>query len=95
VKRRRLIPPLRHWCDRETLLSSIAKSFRSVRARTGISQETLAAYSEVDRTYVGQIERRIANPTIVTLDRLLTTLDASWAQFGAELDAAKAAEGRR
>lgn len=40
----------------------------------GISQEKLALDAEVDRTYVSQLERGIANPSLEVLCRLATTL---------------------
>jgi transcriptional regulator with XRE-family HTH domain len=40
----------------------------------GLSQERLAYDAEVDRSYVGGLERREENPTVDVLDRLAKTL---------------------
>ncbi|TXG97153.1 MAG: XRE family transcriptional regulator [Zoogloea sp.] len=44
------------------------------RRRLGLSQEALALQAEVDRTYVSQLERGIANPSILILHRISTVL---------------------
>jgi transcriptional regulator with XRE-family HTH domain len=95
VKRLRIILPHRPWCRREVTIACIAKTVRTLRQRTGVSQETLAWSADVDRNYLGKVERRKLSPTIVTLDRVLTILDVSWAQFGAALDAELAADSGR
>jgi transcriptional regulator with XRE-family HTH domain len=53
---------------------TIAANLRHFRNMTGISQEKLALDAEVDRTYVSQLERGIANPSLEVLCRLATTL---------------------
>ena len=40
----------------------------------GISQERLAADSGVDRAYISELERKLANPSIPLLDRIAETL---------------------
>jgi predicted transcriptional regulator len=67
----------------------IAAALKKVRQHAGISQERLALNAWVARTYVGRIERNVLNPTMVSMDTLLTALDMSWTQFGVELDLAK------
>ena len=39
-----------------------------------MSQEALALQAEVDRTYVSQLERGIANPSLLVLYRLASVL---------------------
>ena len=51
-----------------------------------MSQESLALASNVDRSYVGEIERRLRSPTIETLCRLITALGIDCARFGREFD---------
>lgn len=47
----------------------------SVRRKAlGISQERLALEANVDRTYVSQLERQIANPSLSTLCKLAEVL---------------------
>ncbi len=47
---------------------------REERRRQNISQEQLALYADVDRTFVSQIERGIRQPTITTLVKLSRVL---------------------
>ena len=51
-----------------------ASNLKRTRTMLGISQEKLALDAEVDRTYVSQLERGIANPSLEVLCRLATTL---------------------
>lgn len=60
----------------ERLRSELAAAIKRARALTGLSQEELALASEVDRTYVSQIERQVANPSLQVLARLADTLGA-------------------
>ncbi len=47
---------------------------REERKRQNISQEQLALYADVDRTFVSQIERGIRQPTLTTLVKLSRVL---------------------
>jgi transcriptional regulator with XRE-family HTH domain len=47
----------------------------------GLSQERLAFDAEVDRSYVGGLERREENPTVDVLDRLAGTLGVPISEF--------------
>jgi len=53
----------------------VAWNLRRIRVKRGLSQEGLAFDAEVDRSYVGGLERRQENPTVDVLDRLAKTLD--------------------
>ena len=59
----------------------VAWNLRRIRVKRGISQERLAYDAEVDRAYVGSLERQTENPTIDLLDRLAATLDTPLAEF--------------
>ena len=52
----------------------VAWNLRRIRVSQGLSQEALAADAEVDRAYVGRLERSLENPTIGLLDRLARAL---------------------
>ena len=56
------------------LRSELANEIRQSRRRLGLSQEALALQADVDRTYVSQLERGIANPSILILHRISTVL---------------------
>ena len=51
----------------------VAWNLRRIRVKRGISQERLAYDAEVDRSYVGGLERQTENPTIDLLDRVAVT----------------------
>ena len=53
----------------------MAWNLRRIRVKRGLSQERLAFDAEVDRSYVGGLERREENPTVDVLDRLAKTLE--------------------
>ena len=54
---------------------------RRIRVGRGLSQEALAADAEVDRSYVGRVERAVENPTVDLLDRLAAALNADVSDF--------------
>jgi transcriptional regulator with XRE-family HTH domain len=59
----------------------VAWNLRRLRVKRGLSQERLAYDSEIDRSYVGGLERRAENPTVDVLDRLAATLDVPLSEF--------------
>jgi len=59
----------------------VAWNLRRIRVKRGISQERLAFDAEVDRAYVGSLERKEENPTVDLLDRLAKTLGVSVVEF--------------
>jgi len=54
--------------------SHLAKQIKKWRKLCNISQETLAARSNIDRTYVSKLERAITNPSVETLVKLASSL---------------------
>lgn len=65
--------------------NTIASNLRRFRNVLGISQEKLALDAEVDRTYVSQLERGIANPSLEVLCRLAFTLEVELAELFEEV----------
>ncbi len=61
----------------QQLQNRLAKDIKAARRAVGLSQEALALQAEVDRTYVSQLERGIANPSIFVLYRLTNVLGGS------------------
>ena len=59
----------------------VAWNLRRIRVKRGISQERLAFDAEVDRSYVGGLERQTENPTVDLLDRLAQTLEVPLSEF--------------
>lgn len=58
----------------EILVRLLSENVRRERVARGISQEQLALSADVDRTYVSQIEREIANPSMKTLCQIAAAL---------------------
>ena len=79
----------------EATSAIIAKILKAHRARLRISQEKLAHLADVDRTYVGKVERGILNPTIYRMNRVLHAAGVTWEGFGQTLDAELAKVARR
>ncbi len=61
----------------DPLLISVGETIRRIRLSKNISQEELALLADVDRSYVGQIERGDSNVAMLTLSRLARALDVS------------------
>jgi transcriptional regulator with XRE-family HTH domain len=59
----------------------VAWNLRRLRVRRGLSQERLAYDAEIDRAYVGALERQTENPTVDLLDRLAATLEVPLTEF--------------
>lgn len=62
-------------------LLALGEAIRRIRLSKNISQEKLALLAEVDRSYVGRVERGDNNVAVLTLARLASALDVSIAQL--------------
>jgi transcriptional regulator with XRE-family HTH domain len=60
-------------------LVALGEAIRRVRQSKDISQEKLALLAEVDRSYVGRVERGDNNVAVLTLSRLARALGVSLA----------------
>ena len=60
---------------RHPVLVALGLAIRRARRERGVSQEELALRTEIDRSYVGAIERGEQNIGVMHLVRLATTLD--------------------
>ena len=58
-------------------LLALGESVRHYRIQAGLSQEALALGADVDRSYVGGIERGEHNVAVINLLKLAGTLDVS------------------
>ena len=58
----------------DKLRADLAAEIKQSRKRLGLSQEALALQAEVDRTYVSQLERGVANPSLLILHRICVVL---------------------
>lgn len=57
-----------------TLRVDLAAQIRRARSIKCLSQEDLALAAQIDRTYLSQIERHQANPSLLVLARIADTL---------------------
>lgn len=62
-------------------LLALGRAIRETRLAKGISQEKLALIAELDRSYVGRVERGDNNAALLTLVRLAGALDISVAKL--------------
>lgn len=67
-------------------LEPLGKAVRLLREQTDFSQERLAHAAELDRTFVGGIERGERNVSFLAITRLLMALETSWEEFGRIVD---------
>jgi transcriptional regulator with XRE-family HTH domain len=56
------------------LKEAFGQVIRELRDQRGLSQQELADYSEVDRTYISGLERGINAPTLSTIYKLAEVL---------------------
>ncbi len=56
-------------------LVALGAAIRRIRLSKDISQEKLALMAEVDRSYVGRVERGDNNVAILTLSKLALAMD--------------------
>lgn len=57
------------------LVSVFATRMREERHRLEISQEELAHRAGLDRTYISGCERRLRNPSLVSVERIANALN--------------------
>ena len=63
------------------MLVALGVALRRIRLEKSISQEKLALLAEVDRSYVGRVERGDNNVAVLTLFRLACAMDISMAEI--------------
>ena len=72
--------------DREPILKKFGQNVRRKREAYHISQEGLAEIADLDRTYVGGIERGERNPTLISAVRIAKALRVRLADLCEEID---------
>ena len=65
----------------DAALVALGEAIRRIRVSKGISQEKLALLAEVDRSYLGRVERGDNNVTVLTLRKLAKALGVSLANL--------------
>ncbi len=64
-----------------SLRETVAKNLRRIRQAKGLSQEELADRADVNRNYVGMLEREQHAATIDMLEKLASVLDVDPIEF--------------
>ena len=64
-----------------TYLKKVGSNIRHTRNEKGLSQESLALAADLDRSYVGGVERGERNISIVNLQKIAEALDTPLAQL--------------
>ena len=59
----------------------VALNLRRIRVMRGISQDNLALEANVERSYVGYLERGNKNPTVTTLEKIAEALSCDISEF--------------
>lgn len=65
----------------EDVVVALGKRIRTLRQRTGLSQERFAAKAGLDRTYYAGIERGERNPSVKQLAKIATALGVPLARL--------------
>lgn len=66
---------------RNKVCTAIGKSLKAMRISRDVSQETLAFNAQIDRTYISQIERGVANPSVLALGTICYALGITLAEL--------------
>jgi transcriptional regulator with XRE-family HTH domain len=61
--------------DEARILSLFGEYIRGIRTAKGYSQEQLAGFADLDRTYISSIERGQRNVSLINLIKLAKALD--------------------
>lgn len=64
-----------------TLRGVVARNLRRLRQASGLSQEELADRAQVNRNYVGMVEREENSATVDMLEKFAAVLDVDPAAF--------------
>lgn len=65
----------------DPVLLALGNAIRRIRLSKEISQENLALLAEVDRSYVGRVERGDNNVAILTLSKLAFAMEITLAEL--------------
>jgi transcriptional regulator with XRE-family HTH domain len=58
----------------DKLAKDFGNKIREIRKQQGVSQEGLADLADLDRTYIGGIERGIRNPSLKNIGKIAKAL---------------------
>lgn len=67
--------------NKNPTLIEIGRRIKIYRKKIRMSQENLAEECELDRSYLGSVERGERNVTILTLERIIKVLGVTYKEF--------------
>jgi len=65
----------------DAIKAAFGQRVRDIRVKHGLSQEGLAAMCELDRTYIGGVERGERNVSLVNIKKIADALRVSVCDF--------------
>jgi DNA-binding XRE family transcriptional regulator len=71
----RCVPTFSRRNRKHPALTALGEAIRRVRIANGVSQEDLALRAELDRGYMGGVERGESNMTVLSVVRIAGALD--------------------
>ena len=74
---------------------AFGQAVRQLRLRARLSQEQLADKSDLDRTYIGGVERGERNPSLVAITKIASGLNVALSDLFAEYESVVAHKRRR
>lgn len=70
----------------QTILKRFGANVRALRLKLSMSQEVLADRAELDRTYIGGVERGERNLSLINIVKLATALETSVSELMRGID---------
>ena len=67
--------------EERIFLQQIGSKIRNLRSKHSISQEQLSFDADLDRTYIGSVERGERNISIINLRKIATALNYQVSEF--------------
>ena len=63
------------------ILEAVGQRIKEIRSVQGLSQEKLALKAEIDRTYLAGVEQGKRNPSLKSLEKIVTALEVDFEEF--------------
>lgn len=76
-----MVPTVSSKFTGDRYLQSFGSGIRHLRQQRGVSQEALALAAEIDRSYLGAIERGESNPTLMNMIKIAAALELTVAEL--------------